>query len=322
MKRAIIFLTIVAGIISTHFVRAQESVIRQINEAGKFDNWSVRSVKESDIIGGKTKLLYEFYGNQEVVETREPLVKPAGYLWRTNNVLAVVAGVVKGNVTVFPEARDNGWCARIETHIEEVKALGINMEVVCQGAMIIGDIYEPIKNTKDPLAKVLYGVPFTGRPSAMVFDYKADVGHEVIRGTGFSKLKNMGYQDYPEISIILQKRWEDENGNIHALRVGTGQVILYENADDWVNDYRLCVKYGDISSEPYYRDFMALKSAPDNACRAINSKGKNVIVPEEGWAEKNETPNWMIITFLSSCGEAFHGGVGNILWIDNVRLEM
>ena len=61
---------------------------------------------------------------------------------------------------------------------------------------------------------------------------------------------------------------------------------------------------------------------PERAFHALNSEGKNVTVIEEGWAAPDETPDVMIIKFLSSCGEAFYGGVGNTLWIDNIRLEM
>ena len=174
---------------------AQEDIVRKINEGGKFDKWCVREIKESAIIGGQTEYLYEFYGNQDTLVTgKKPFKAPEGYLWRTNNVLAVVAGVVKTNNTVYPEKRGDGYCARIETHIEEVKALGIvNMDVTCQGVILIGELPEPITTTKDPMAKVFYGIPFTGRPKALRMDIKADVGHEVIRGTGFSKLKPMGY---------------------------------------------------------------------------------------------------------------------------------
>ena len=212
-------------------LRAQENVVRKINDFGRFDDWCLREVKESGIIGGKTKYLYEFYGDQDTLATgKTPFKAPKDYLWRTNNVLAIVAGVVKTNNTVFPEKRGDGYCARIETHIEEVKALGIvNMEVTCQGALLVGALPEPITTTKDPMSKVLYGVPFTGSPKALRLDYKADVGNEVIRGTGFSKLKPMGYPDYAEITVILQKRWEDEEGNVHALRVGTGIERIMED---------------------------------------------------------------------------------------------
>ncbi|MCX4334461.1 MAG: PCMD domain-containing protein [Bacteroidales bacterium] len=322
MRRTILFLTVITAFFSTSRLLAQEDIVRNINAYGTFDNWSIRSVKESDIIGGQTKRLYEFYGNQETVHTREPLVKPDCYPWRTNNVLAIVAGVVKTNTTVFPEKRGDGYCARIETHIEEVKALGINMEVVCQGALLIGDLAEPIRSTRDPMAKVLYGIPFSGRPSALVFDYKADVGHTVIRGTGFSRLKTLDYVDYPEISIVLQKRWEDESGNVHALRVGTGHIYVTENVDEWCDGYRLEVKYGDITSDPSFKEYMGLNNHPDRAYHTINSKGDNVVVSEDGWADADVQPNFLIIKFLSSCSQAFYGGVGNTLWIDNVRLEM
>lgn len=316
-------LTIIAGLLSCISLSAQSQIVESLNRYGTLDSWSVRQIKESGLIGGQTKYLYEFYGNRDTTATKEPFTAPEGYLWRTNNVMAVVAGITKTNNTVFPEPRDGGYCARIETHIETVKAIGIiNMDVVCQGAFILGTLNEPIKDTKNPMAKVLYGVQFEGRPTALVFDYKADVGHEAIRGTGFSKLKNLGYPDYPEIAIILQKRWEDEEGNVHALRVGTGIERITENVPDWVDGHRIDVHYGDISSEPFFKDYMGLNNNPERAFHTLNGKGDNVIVSEEGWAAPEEQPNFMIIKFISSCGKAFYGGVGNTLWIDNIRIEM
>lgn len=303
---------------------AQQSVVDAINSFGTFDRWSTREVKESAIIGGATKKLYEFYGNQEnVVTGKTPFSAPDGYLWRTNNVLAIVAGVVKTNNTIFPEERGDGYCCRIETHIEEVKALGvINMDVTCQGAMLVGVLPEPITTTKDPMAKVFYGVPFNGCPKALKMDIKADVGHEVIRGTGFSKLKPMGYEDSAEITFILQKRWEDEEGNVHALRVATAIVRIEEDIPEWINGYQLDLHYGDITGASFYKDYMGLKTDPETAYHALNSKGRNVIIHEEGWAEPGTEPTHMILNIISSCGKAFYGGVGNTLWIDNVKVVM
>jgi hypothetical protein len=305
-------------------VFAQQSVVDAINSFGTFDRWSTREVKESAIIGGATKKLYEFYGNQEnVVTGKTPFSAPDGYLWRTNNVLAIVAGVVKTNNTIFPEERGDGYCCRIETHIEEVKALGvINMDVTCQGAMLVGVLPEPITTTKDPMAKVFYGVPFNGCPKALKMDIKADVGHEVIRGTGFSKLKPMGYDDSAEITFVLQKRWEDEEGNVHALRVATAIVRIEEDIPEWINGYQLDLHYGDITGSPFYKDYMGLKTDPETAYHALNSKGRNVIIHEEGWAEPGTEPTHMILNIISSCGKAFYGGVGNTLWIDNVKVVM
>ena len=303
---------------------AQDSVVEAINSYGKFDEWSRREVKESGLIGGSVKHLYEFFGNQETVFTgKTPYSAPEGYLWRTNNVLAVVAGVVKTNNTVFPEERGDGYCARIETHIEEVKALGVvNMDVTCQGALVVGVLPEPITNTKDPMAKVFYGVPFTGCPKAVRMDIKADVGNEVIRGTGFTKLKPMGYNDSAEITVMLQKRWEDEDGEVHALRVGTAIWRISEDIPEWLNGYELKIEYGDITGKPFYEDYMGLKTDPETAYHAPNSKGRNVIIREDGWAEPGTEPTHMIINIISSCGEAFYGGVGNTLWVDNVQVVM
>ena len=302
---------------------ASEDILDSINEYGTFDRWSVREVKESGIIGGKVAQLFEFYGNQEVVKTREPYVSPEGYLWRTNNVLAVVAGVTKTSNTVYPEKRGDGYCARLETHIESVKVMGmINMDVTCQGGIFIGELAEPIKDTKSPMTKVLYGVPFDGRPAALVFDYKADVGHEVVRGTGFSPKKEMGYPDYPIVFMMLQKRWEEADGSVHALRVGTAVHRFDESVSEWVNGFRLDVSYGDITEEPFYQDYMGLKTDPETAFWAVNSDGEKVMVEEDGWASADENANYLILTFLASSEKAFYGGVGNILWLDNVRILM
>lgn len=326
MRRTrIIGLSFVMAMLSIQVSFAQEDIVRKINSYGTFDTWCVREIKESGIIGGKTKYLYEFYGRPtDTLRTgKTPYSSPEDYLWRTNNVLAIVAGVVKTNNTIFPEKREDGYCARIETHIEEVKALGIvNMDVTCQGAFLIGDLPEPIRDTKSPMAKVNYGIAFQGNPKAVRLDYKADVGHEVIRGTGFSKLRAMGEPDYSEIIIILQKRWEDEDGNVHALRVGTGIERIMEDIPDWINGHEIAIRYGDITKEAFYREYMDLNNDPEKAYHTINSKGDNVVVHEDGWAEPGTEANYLIMNFMSSCGKAFYGGIGNTLWIDNVQIVM
>jgi hypothetical protein len=187
---------------------------------------------------------------------------------------------------------------------------------------MVGALPEPITGTKDPLSRVLYGVPFNGRPKALRMDIKADVGHEVVRGTGFSPLKKMGYADYPEIIVMLQKRWEEPDGSVHALRVGTAIHRIEENIPTWINDYELKIEYGDITKKPFYKSYMGLKNTTATAYHALNSKGKNVVIHEDGWAAPDTEPTHMIIIFLTSCGEAFYGGVGNTLWLDNVEVVM
>ena len=317
-------LSFLLAVLSGHLLHAQTDISDRINEYGRFDRWCVREVKESGIIGGNTKYLYEFYGDMDTTFTgKTPYVSPEDYPWRTNNVLAVVAGVVKTNNTIFPEPRDGGFCARIETHIEEVKALGIvNMEVVCQGAFVVGVLPEPIRDTKSPMAKVFYGTPYTGMPKALRFDYKADVGYPTVRGTGFSKVKVMDYPDYPEVTFMLQKRWEDEHGRVHALRVATGIERICESSMEWINGYEIQLRYGDITADPDYKPYMGLKTDPESAFHALNSRGENVVVEEDGWAEPGTEPNFMVLNIMSSCGKAFYGGVGNTLWVDNVEIVL
>ena len=318
-------LVLVAGLAVCISASAQKHVVELINEYGKFDTWSRREVVESGLIGGATEHLYEFYGDTtEIHKTgKTPFKAPQGYLWRTNNVLAIVCGVVQTNNTVYPEKRGDGYCVRLETHLEEVKVLGmINMDVTCQGAIMIGQLPEPITTTKDPMSKVLYGVPFTDCPRAVRLDYKADVCHEVIRGTGFSKLKPMGYEDHAEITVMLQKRWEDEDGNIHALRVGTAIERVEQDIPEWINGHELVIGYGDITGEPYYKSYMGLKTDPETAYRAVNSRGEVVMIIEEGWAPEGTEPTHLLLHAISSCGAAFYGGLGNTLWLDNIEVVM
>lgn len=317
-------LTIIGVVLSSGKTYAQREVVEQINSYGTFDRWSTRLVHESGIIGGQDKLLYEFFGNHEVRDTGStPFSAPEGYLWRTNNVLAVVMGIVKTNNTVFPEARGDGYCARIETHMEHVKAMGmINMSVCCQGALLLGTLPEPIRDTKNPMAKVLYGIPFEGRPESVVFDYKAEVGHAKVKATGLSRVRYLEEKDYPIATLILQKRWQDEDGRIHAKRVGTAVHLFEKDREDWVNGFEMKIHYGDISAEPFFNKYMDLHRTKEFAYHTKNRKGKNVAVIEEGWAEPDEEPNCMVLAFLSSAGEAFIGGIGNTLWIDNVRIVM
>jgi len=132
----------------------------------------------------------------------------------------------------------------------------------------------------------------------------------------------MGYPDYAEVTFILQKRWEDEEGNIHALRVATGIERIMKDATEWKNGYQVKLHYGDITGEDFYQDYMGLKTDPKTAYHALNSAGKDRIIQEEGWAEPGTEPTHMLLHFITSCGEAFYGGLGNTLWLDNVQIVM
>lgn len=273
-----------------------------------FDNWKTLEVEESPIIGGKTKYVYRLDGDDST--------------FTTTNVTADVIGIIKTSNQVFPEQRGDGYCARMEVIEEEVKVLGmINLRVIAQGSVITGKLYEPIKDTKSPYSKMNYGVPFTEKPYGIKYDFKAEVGHEKIRSTGFSSRKELGIPDYADIVVLLQKRWEDADGNIYAKRVGTAYKRIKESVQEWINGEILPIHYGDISGNDDYQEYMGLRrKGSDLANYALNSQGKSVTIEEIGWADESEEPTHIIISFSASEGKAFHGGIGNKLWIDNVEI--
>lgn len=274
----------------------------------KFENWKTSEIKESPIIGGKTKQIHKLDGEDST--------------FTTSNVVANVMGIIKTSNQVFPEERGDGYCARMEVMEEEVKVLGmINVRVIAQGSVITGKLYEPIKDTKSPYSKLDCGIPFTEKPQGISFDYKAEVGHQKVKGTGLSAIKELGIPDYADIMVLLQNRWEDSDGNIYAKRVGTGYMRIKECVNDWINGHILPIRYGDISSIPEYEEYMGLLGKDSQTANyALNSRGKSVIIDEIGWADQEEEPTHIIIWFSASEGKAFYGGIGNKLWIDNVEI--
>ena len=75
---------------------------------GDFDQWIVRNIKESRIIGGETKQLYEI-GPNAVWNENKPYTNQGGSPWATSNVMAKVCGITKTNTSVYREKRGNGF---------------------------------------------------------------------------------------------------------------------------------------------------------------------------------------------------------------------
>lgn len=287
---------------------------------GNFDHWIVRNIKESAIIGGQTKQLFEV-GPDATWNNSNAYTNQGGSPWATSNVMARVCGITKTNTSVYREKRGNGYCARLETHEEKVKVMGIvNIEVLAAGSLFLGSVPEPITSTSDPMSKLNIGMPFHKRPEALQFDYKVHLTGDAnrIRQTGFSKISTVRGKDMPDVVCILQKRWEDKKGRIYAKRVGT-MVHRFSASSGWVNNAKFPIVYGNASTKPGYRSYMALMN-DDNAFRAKNSKGKIVTIQEVGWADENETPTHIIVKFDSSYGGAYVGSIGTTLWVDNVEL--
>ena len=286
---------------------------------GDMDNWIVREIHESGIIGGNTKWLYEL-GPSDTIVGNTAFRNMGGSPWATSNVMAKVAGVVKTNTSVFPEKRGDGMCARMETRYESVKVFGlVDIEVSAAGSVFLGTVHEPIKGTKNPQAMLQSGVPFSKKPKALRFDYKVKAAPEKnrVRSTGFSRKSTVAGQDSLAVILLLQKRWEDEEGNVYSKRVGTMVQRYTESTPDWVNDATYPILYGNITSKPEYKPYMRIQVEERYT---LNSKGKSVPIQEVGWAEPGEAPTHMVLQFTSSHGGAYIGSPGNTFWIDNVEL--
>ena len=287
---------------------------------GDFEHWTVRYINESNLLGGAERKIYAIAPTDTIRGNVVFEYGRQGIPWSVSNVYANVAGIAKASGTVRPEYRDckHGYCCRMDSKLEEVTAFGfIDIKVLVAGTIFTGKTIEPIRTQHDPYQNIDFGVPFTKMPTAMVLDYKAKVSSEntVTYAKGLAKPKKMPGHDNAELICFLQKRWEDKDGNIHALRVATAYERIDSDRPEWINDHEVPFYYGDISKKPYYKDYMQLA----NIKRAINSKGKIVSIQEEGWAPVGTKPTHMIINLTSGCFEAFVGHEGNTLWVDNVR---
>lgn len=286
---------------------------------GHMDQWFKREVKESFVIGGNTQYLYEITGSKDALAVNTPY-QNKNSSWATSSVLATVSGITKGSVTVFPEARGNGQAARLETRIERVKVLGvININVLASGTIFLGEMIEPITSTKNPQSKLITGIPFTKKPKALQFDYKVITGGASKYINGMGSGSDAKRTDKAEIQIILQKRWEDKDGNVYAKRIGTGWKLMDKTVNNWQNKYRIPVNYGNISTYNYYTSDMRLRNKAE-AYYTKNSKGKMVPIEEESWGTKDEQVTHLIVQFSSSNGGAYTGNTDSRLWVDNVGL--
>ena len=271
---------------------------------GDFNSWVTRHVKESGIIGGDTKTLYEV-GPTQSISGNEPYTNKGGSPWGTSNVMAKVSGITKTNVSVFREKRDAGYCAKLVTHIEKVKVLGlININVLAAGSLYLGDMKEPITGTKEGPQALNWGIPFTGRPKALRYDYKVAVASspDRIRLTGFSGKSTIKGKDLAVTVLLLQKRHEDAKGNITAKRVGTLVITYDKSTQEWKNGATYEIWYGDIRRrKDYNAELMGLRSTD----YARNSHGKSVPVKETGFATAGEKPTHLVLQFSSSHGGAY-----------------
>ncbi|MCM1505087.1 MAG: PCMD domain-containing protein [Muribaculum sp.] len=289
---------------------------------GDFENWLTRNIHESKLIGGAEKKVYEIAPNGEV-DGNKAYSNQGGSPWATSNVMAKVAGIVKASNAVFPDENPSGGrCCKLTTIYEKVKVLGIvNLEVLVSGSIYLGHNNEPIRSTSNPYGKMEMGVPFTKHPKYLTLDYRVEVpeGAQKVRATGTSK-KNLPGHDSAEVYILLQRRWEDKDGNLYAKRVGTGRERYSKSTSGWIKGHKIPVMYGDITGDSRFQSYMGL-IPEDKSYYATNSKGEMVPVKEVGWDDADATPTHILVMCSSGCGTAYEGTPGMTLWVDNLGLQ-
>lgn len=319
MKRLIASALLCLSAVVTH-AQGEELI-----KFGDFEQWLRRDIKESALIGGHTKTIYEIAPNGHWTKASGkqniPYKNQGGSPWATSNVYARVSGVTKANESAFKDQHGTGSCVRLETSVATVKVLGmINISVLASGSIFTGEMIEPVTDTDDPLSKMNLGMPFSRRPRAIKFDYRVKLtdAPNRIRQTGFSKVTTVPGRDMPEMIVILQQRHEDASGNITAKRVGTIVRRFDSSTQGWVEGKEFGINYGDISGKPYYNKGMALRRG-ETAFYTRNSKGKLVPVEETSWADGDDMPTHAIVKFDSSSGGAYVGSVGTTIWLDNIK---
>ena len=300
-----------AKVVQKEEAKAKQN-IRELLPYADFENWLSRIIKESDILGGDSVTVYSvadngvIRGNRPYVNTKSP--------WASSNVYAEVKGVTKTNVNVRPGVHGNGKCAVLSTEIMSFKVFGaVKVNVLAAGAIYTGVIKEPVSSLSDSFGMINMGIPFTRKPSALVFDYASEMRNSgtVIKASGLSRKESQG-RDKAIVLVILQKRWE-KDGKIYAKRIATGEMLI-DRSMPWQENSRIELVYGKPAS-PFEAKYANLHSE----FYALNSEGKSVPVNEVGWGD--DTPTHLIVYISSGSLEPYMGEPGNRLMIDNVGFE-
>ena len=264
MKNRFLVGALVAGLVITFLFIALGAHAQERIEPipfGDFEHWKSSTIKESSLIGGQTKTLYKIGGS-----------------WSSSNAHAKAFGIDKVSVSVTPEKRGEGTCCRMESTLETVSAIGIDFKALATGSIFTGKMIDVVgmKQSNDPNSAIDMGVPFTGRPSALILDYKALIQNATaVYAPAKTKVKEVAGRDKGHITLILQHRWE-ENGHVYAYRVGTA-VQYINQTTDWKNDFRLPIVYGDAGK--------ASKELSNNRHKTHNSEGKMVCIEEVDFRE-------------------------------------
>lgn len=282
---------------------------------GDMDQWTVRYIQESGLLGGATKVLYAI-GPSDTIRENCAYIPIEGNPWACSNTYAKWIVETAAGGAVEPDPRGDGYACKLENRMTHVD-FG-DMYVMVTGSIFFGRNLEPVGITakSKPFTVIDFGVPYNGHPIALRLDYKAKIeDSNVIINTQRNKPETETGRDYAEIFVFLQYRWEDpQTGKIYARRVGTASERIYNDIPDWINNHDIPIRWGDISDDPNFHPNERLNKS---VMMARNSRGKMVEIEEVEFSM--DEPTHVILQITSSCAGIFKAHEGNILWVDNLR---
>ena len=283
---------------------------------GDMDQWQVRYIKESKLLGGKTKTLYAL-APTDTIRKNLAYTPAESNPWGCSATYAKFMGIETGiEGSVVPERRGYGYCCKMQNVLTHVNIGDIYAMV--SGTIYMGTALEPlgILAKSKPYTAIDFGVPFTKHPVALMLDYKATISDaDSLITTEHNRPEMVAGHDCAVIYIYLQHRWEDsETGKIYARRVGTVYERICETIPEWVNNHEIPIRWGNITTSSEFQDYEGLNRV-DMMTR--NSVGKMVRIEEVGWSI--DEPTHIIMYISASNAGVFRAYEGNTLWVDNLR---
>jgi hypothetical protein len=284
---------------------------------GDMNQWIVRYIKESKMLGGGTKTLYTLGETDTIKGKNTAYVAKENNPWGSSDTYAKFLGIETATEgSVYPEQRGKGYCCRLRNVLTHISLC--NIYAMVSGTIYTGHALEPlgiIAKTK-PYTATDFGIPFTQHPIALMLDYRADISAtDSIISTANNKIEKIAEHDCAVIYVYLQHRWEDKNtGNIYARRVATAYERICETIPEWINNHQIPIRWGNITTSDDYQEHEGLNRVD---MMARNSKGTMVRVEEVGWSL--DEPTHMVLYISSSNAGVFRACEGNTLWVDNLR---
>lgn len=283
---------------------------------GDMDQWVVRYISESKLLGGKTKILYTL-GSTDTIRENQSYIPAEGNPWGCSATYAKFLSIETGiDGSVVPEPRGYGYCCKMQNVLTHVNVGDIYAMV--SGTIYMGQALEPlgILAKSKPYTATEFGIEFTQKPTALMLDYRAKISEaDSLISTERNKPEMIAGHDCAVIYIYLQYRWEDPNtGRIYARRVGTAYERICETVPEWINNHEIPIRYGFIKES---ENFQAYEDLNQVDMMARNSKGKMVKIEEVGWSL--DVPTHVVMYISSSNSGVFRACEGNTLWVDNLR---